>query len=182
MDQLISYLNPVLQSSVRSRFALCWRASADGWLSSTFHSYCDGKGPTVTIIRVGSYIFGGYTDASWTSSKYYRSGHRDITCRSSGRRLINQWYAGIVNYLLNEQLDGTKLFFTVTSRLGSCSCTNHRIIPFWGHAQMLGRFNAFMTSSLEKNKGKHYATCKQLWRKISLGKIVSQTEPQVLWL
>ena len=47
----------------------CWRAKTDGWAASTFHSNCDGKGPTVTIIRVGSYIFGGYTDVSW-SSKY----------------------------------------------------------------------------------------------------------------
>ena len=34
---------------------------------------CDGKGPTVTIIQVDKYIFGGYTDASWSSpsrSKY----------------------------------------------------------------------------------------------------------------
>ena len=43
----------------------CWRASVDGWASSTFHSRCDGKGPTVTIIRVGRYIFGGYTSLSW---------------------------------------------------------------------------------------------------------------------
>ena len=43
----------------------CWRASVDGRASSTFHSRCDGKGPTVTIIRVGRYIFGGYTSLSW---------------------------------------------------------------------------------------------------------------------
>ena len=49
----------------------CWRAKTDGWAASTFHSNCDGKGPTVTIIQVGSYIFGGYTDVSWSSSNYY---------------------------------------------------------------------------------------------------------------
>ena len=48
----------------------CWRAKTDGWAASTFHSKCDGKGPTVTIIQVGSYVFGGYTDVSWSSSKY----------------------------------------------------------------------------------------------------------------
>ena len=50
----------------------CWRAKTDGWAASTFHSKCDGKGPTVTIIQVGSYVFGGYTGASWSSpgSKY----------------------------------------------------------------------------------------------------------------
>ena len=37
----------------------------NGWSSQTFHSYCDGKGPTVTIVSVaGTYIFGGYTDQS----------------------------------------------------------------------------------------------------------------------
>ena len=65
--KLISYLIPVLQSSSRSRFVKCWRAKTDGWSASTFHSRCDGKGPTVTLIKVGSYIFGGYTDVSWSS-------------------------------------------------------------------------------------------------------------------
>ena len=46
-------------------WTLCYRASRDGWRSSTFHSRCDNKGPTVTIIRYNSYIFGGYTDALW---------------------------------------------------------------------------------------------------------------------
>ena len=70
VEKLNSFLAPVLQSSSRSRFVRCWRAQRDGWAASTFHSNCDGKGPTVTIIQVGSYIFGGYTDQSW-SSKYH---------------------------------------------------------------------------------------------------------------
>ena len=45
---------------------LCWRASRDGWSSSRFHSLCDEKGPTVTIVKVGKYIFGGYTSLSWS--------------------------------------------------------------------------------------------------------------------
>ena len=44
---------------------LCWRATRDGWLGGTFHAYCDYKKPTVTIVRVGRYVFGGYTTASW---------------------------------------------------------------------------------------------------------------------
>ncbi|XP_015756461.1 PREDICTED: fibroblast growth factor receptor-like 1 [Acropora digitifera] len=63
--KLNSFLAPVLQSSSRSRFVRCWRAKTDGWAASTFHSNCDGKGPTVVIIQVGSYIFGGYIDKSW---------------------------------------------------------------------------------------------------------------------
>ena len=64
-DQLNSYLDPVLQSPDRSRFVRCWRAKTDGWAASTFHSNCDGKGATVTIVQVGNYTFGGYTDKSW---------------------------------------------------------------------------------------------------------------------
>ena len=50
----------------------CWHAKTDGWAASTFHSKCDGKGPTVTIIQVGSYVFGGYTDVSWSSPSKYQ--------------------------------------------------------------------------------------------------------------
>ena len=45
---------------------LCWRATRDGWAVSTFHSNCDDKAPTVTIVKVGDYIFGGYATATWT--------------------------------------------------------------------------------------------------------------------
>ena len=71
LDKLNSYLSPVLQSSSRSRFVRCWHAKTDGWAASTFHSNCDGKGPTVTIVQVGSYIFGGYTDKSWSNLNKY---------------------------------------------------------------------------------------------------------------
>ena len=67
--KLLSYLEPVFLSLERSRFVKCWHAKTDGWAASTFHSNCDGRGPTVTIIKVKDYIFGGYTDVSW-SSKY----------------------------------------------------------------------------------------------------------------
>ena len=68
LEKLISFLDPVLLNSQRSGFVRCWHAKTDGSSASTFHSNCDGKGPTVTIIKSGSYIFGGYTDVSWHSS------------------------------------------------------------------------------------------------------------------
>lgn len=64
ISQLNSWLSPKLGSSY-SYWKLCYRASVDGWRSRTFHNRCDNKGPTVTIVRVGSYIFGGYNDDSW---------------------------------------------------------------------------------------------------------------------
>ncbi|CAH3166284.1 unnamed protein product, partial [Porites lobata] len=66
LSLLKNWLAPVAKS-VNSFWKRCWRASVDGWDASTFHSRCDSKGPTVTIIRVGRYIFGGYTSISWAS-------------------------------------------------------------------------------------------------------------------
>ncbi|XP_020624692.1 BTB/POZ domain-containing protein KCTD21-like [Orbicella faveolata] len=44
---------------------LSYRASRNGWAASNFHSCCDNKGPTVTVIKSGNYIFGGYTEQEW---------------------------------------------------------------------------------------------------------------------
>ncbi|XP_020600948.1 TLD domain-containing protein 1-like [Orbicella faveolata] len=60
-------------SASLSRFVRCYHAKTDGWQTTTFHAKCDGKGPTVTIIKVNDYIFGGYTDVSWHSSCSYSS-------------------------------------------------------------------------------------------------------------
>ncbi|KAK3743271.1 hypothetical protein QZH41_016127 [Actinostola sp. cb2023] len=69
---LTGYLAPVLRSSSTSRWVRCWNASADGWdVQKTFHPQCDGKGPTVTIVRVGQFVFGGYTDVSWHSRNQF---------------------------------------------------------------------------------------------------------------
>ena len=65
LSNLINWIKPIKSDS---DWKLCWRASRDGWHSSRFHSLCDEKGPTVTIVKVGKYIFGGYTSLSW--SKY----------------------------------------------------------------------------------------------------------------
>ena len=75
LGKLLSFLDPVLQSPGRGRFVRCWHAKTDGSAASIFHSNCDGKGPTVTIIKYGSYIFGGYTDVSW-HSKYHFQNYR----------------------------------------------------------------------------------------------------------
>ena len=46
---------------------LLFRASRDGFTAQAFHSKCDNKGPTVTIVKSGDNIFGGFTEISWTS-------------------------------------------------------------------------------------------------------------------
>ena len=54
-----------------STFVLIYRASRDGWDSSNFHALCDNKGPTVTVVKSGDYIFGGYTEQSWEEGGKY---------------------------------------------------------------------------------------------------------------
>ena len=49
------------------KWRLLFRASRDGFAAETFHSKCDNKGPTVTIVKSGNNIFGGFTEVPWTS-------------------------------------------------------------------------------------------------------------------
>ena len=54
-------------------WGICWRGTRDGWSSSTFHSKCDGKSPTVIIVQVikdnKKYVFGGYATVPWSGGK-----------------------------------------------------------------------------------------------------------------
>ncbi|CAF3348644.1 unnamed protein product [Rotaria sp. Silwood2] len=51
------------------RWQLIYKASRDGFDTNAFHSRCDNKGPTMTIVRSNNnYLFGGYTSVDWTSS------------------------------------------------------------------------------------------------------------------
>ena len=64
---LLSWL-PVHDTGMRRRhLRLLYRASRDGFAAECFHSRCDNNGPTVTIVKSGEYIFGGFTEQSWTS-------------------------------------------------------------------------------------------------------------------
>jgi hypothetical protein len=50
-------------------WTLIYKASRDGWTSADFHSRCNGKGPTVTVVRSTSgHVFGGHLAQSWISS------------------------------------------------------------------------------------------------------------------
>jgi len=51
----------------RPQWKLCYRASSDGGDGKTFHEKCDGKPNTVTIVKVGEYVFGGYTNVPWVT-------------------------------------------------------------------------------------------------------------------
>ena len=47
---------------------LLYSGTRDGLTAADFHRQCDGKGPTLTLIRTpAGHVFGGYTAASWCS-------------------------------------------------------------------------------------------------------------------
>ena len=70
-DQCQTLMNRLIET--RANTNLLYRASRDGWAASNFHSCCDNKGPTVTVVKSGNYIFGGYTEQHW-DGKYYLIG------------------------------------------------------------------------------------------------------------
>jgi len=72
ISHLSRFLDPVPGSHI---WKLCYRASSHGWAASTFHSRCDGKPHTVTIIRKKHYVFGGYTDIAWGMYTIYKVSH-----------------------------------------------------------------------------------------------------------
>ena len=64
----IRLFNYVKQSSD----LLLYRGSRDGFTAKAFHSKCNGKANTVTIIQTSNnYVFGGYTAAPWKSDGSY---------------------------------------------------------------------------------------------------------------
>ncbi|XP_066023558.1 uncharacterized protein [Pocillopora verrucosa] len=69
LGNLSHFLSPAVGNS--SQWLLCHRASKHGWAVSTFHINCDHRPNTVTIIKNGQYVFGGYTDIPWDSSRSY---------------------------------------------------------------------------------------------------------------
>ncbi|XP_078345359.1 neuropilin-1a-like [Oculina patagonica] len=54
------------------RWVNCYRATEHGWDASAFHSRCDFKGPTVTLVEVNKFIFGGFTDLDWGGSTGFK--------------------------------------------------------------------------------------------------------------
>ena len=58
-----------------NKYTLLFRASRDGYRASNFHSKCDGKSNTVTLVEtITGRRFGGFTDAQWDQSENYKKG------------------------------------------------------------------------------------------------------------
>ena len=67
-EQGISLFNLIGNQSISKTL---YRASRDGFLASSFHSKCDNKGATLTLIKSSNgNIFGGFTKANWNGNSW----------------------------------------------------------------------------------------------------------------
>ena len=70
-----SELIKLCEFNPKDKFTLLYRGSIHGFSSNNFHSKCDGKANTLTIIKVcgTSFIFGAFTTAVWDCSNQFKS-------------------------------------------------------------------------------------------------------------
>ena len=86
------------------KFYLLFSTSKDGDSSLTFHTYCDGESPTVTIVKdISGIKFGGYSTQSWSQS----------TCGASYSRAPCSFIFNLSNkkrYDLIDQFNTTAIY------------------------------------------------------------------------
>jgi len=67
-NDLFEKLNEWISPLKSLKFKLIFSATINGDKSSDFHKFCDGKGPTVTIVKgENDHIFGGYVTVPYSS-------------------------------------------------------------------------------------------------------------------
>ena len=68
-SQLQADLMKLCDFSLNScKWSLLYRGTRDGFGAKGFHSKCDGHTNTLTVLKVGEFVFGGFTMVSWDSS------------------------------------------------------------------------------------------------------------------
>ena len=75
-DALRTWLEPY--TVLNTRWHICYRATDHGFGAQAFHEKCDNTGEigaTVTLVKVGRYVFGGFSDQIW-GGKYPLRGRR----------------------------------------------------------------------------------------------------------
>jgi hypothetical protein len=71
-SQLFRFLSQAKCDSAKKQWKVIYKASKDGFASTTFHQKCDNQGETITVIKASNgYLFGGYNPQSWTSNSVY---------------------------------------------------------------------------------------------------------------
>jgi hypothetical protein len=74
-DNQTSELIKLCEFSIKDKWTLLYRGSRDGFGAADFHSKCDDRNNTLTILKASgtSYVFGGFASTAWNSSGHYKS-------------------------------------------------------------------------------------------------------------
>jgi hypothetical protein len=74
-ERQITELIKLCEFFPNDKCSLLYRGTRDGFEPSDFHSRCDGKSNTLTLLKAkgSGFIFGGFTTAEWDSSSDYKS-------------------------------------------------------------------------------------------------------------
>jgi hypothetical protein len=128
------------------QFSLLWRGSRDGFDAKQFHSLCDGRANTLTVIEdTDGNIFGGFTPLEWESRKWNgKSGKED-----------NRWKAdeslkSFVFTLKNPQnVPARRFSLRPEKKFGAIVCSSERgphfyVIRIWDNCNVSTRNAAFL--------------------------------------
>ena len=97
LSQYIQFINSKLSTSYTSE-TLLYRASRDGFSNSTFHTKCDNKGATITIVTLTNGTkLGGFTTISWDSSSGYSYGGSAFLNNFTTNRYLSYQAGGYTN-------------------------------------------------------------------------------------
>ncbi len=121
-------------------FSLIYKATRDGFGASDFHQKCGRTNPTLVIVKVGSYIFGGYTESSWWRDSGYGGAYRsdknafmftlinkyNVSVKLIQGDLLNQYYSYLTSIYANYDYgpvfgDGFDLFIASNSNVNNNS-------------------------------------------------------------
>ena len=58
----------------RHKYTLLFKASRDGCNGTIFHTNCNNKGPTITVLyNTSGSVYGGYTSVNWKNTNGYQT-------------------------------------------------------------------------------------------------------------
>jgi hypothetical protein len=74
-ERQMSVLIKLCEFSPNDKWSLLYRGTRDGFGTNEFHSKCNGKSNTLTLLKAkeNNFIFGGFTMVSWDSSSGWKS-------------------------------------------------------------------------------------------------------------
>jgi hypothetical protein len=102
-------------------WTLLYRASTDGFKASTFHSKCDGKAPTLIIIKSeGGNVFGGFAAMAWESQSIWGEFVHDTTTSSFLFTLCNRQGIQPTKFMIKDATKSILCYSGCGPMFGSC--------------------------------------------------------------